>query len=96
MMYMGAKNNNYAFIDYFVYVNNRIVAVLIPLRAMQTTCKEHFKLTCSSLDDVGYITPVQMQNSVRVCFSEKILAKCLFISSQSVEYILEFPSFLFD
>ena len=88
----GSKK--YAFIDYFVYVYNRVVSVLIPLHPIQTTCKDHFKL---SLDAVRHITTVQTQNSVCVCFTENILAKCLSVSFQSVEYVVEFPSsILFD
>ena len=103
--YQRVKNRNsytisYHDVDgskkYAVYIHNRVVAVLIPLEAMQTSCKQHFKLTCSSLDNVGHIIPVQMQKSVCVCFSEKILAKCLFVSFQSEEYVVECPSMLFD
>lgn len=86
----------YAFIDFFVYLHNKIACVLIPLQAMPITCKEHFKLTTGCLDDIGHLIPVQIQNSVCLCFSEEILAKCLFVSFQSVHYVLEFPSVLFD
>lgn len=92
-------STSFALIDYFVFVHNKVIAILKPLQTIETTCKEHFKLTTSALDAVGHIVPVQIdESSVCVCFLEQILSKCLFLSFNSaVQYVVSFPcTILFD
>lgn len=84
----------YAFIE---YLHNRIIAVLIPFRALNVTCTNHFKLTIAALDSVLYILPVKVQNSIfSVCFVEQIVTKCLFLDLDSVQYVIHLLSMMFD
>ena len=77
IMYLSSENKHYAFIDFFVYVHEKVFAILKPLKVLTVTCKEHF-----SIGTPVSLIPVQREDSIKVCFVDNILAKCLFIGCE--------------
>ena len=51
-------------IEYFLFLHNKVFAVLKLLIPITTTCKNHFSLSSSVLDSVKFITPVSKSNIV--------------------------------
>lgn len=82
----------FAFIEYFIHLNTRIVAVLQTLRPLPCTCKEHFELTTNHLDYSSFIVPVSVESTTEFCFVEEICTKCLFLDFGSIKYVVKFPS----
>lgn len=80
-----------------VYIHNKLFSILTPLIPLHVTCKDHFVLSNDAFDDVSCLIPVNIENSVHVCFVENILSKCLFLDLSTSKYIVVFPStMLFD
>ena len=73
----GARQ--FAFIEYFLHLHQRVIAVLTPLRPLQVTCKSHFGLTTNAVDYSALISPVSIENTCKLCFVEDILTKTLFL-----------------
>ena len=93
----SASTTKYAFIEYFVYVQERVIAILTPLKPLHIACQDHFHLTTDALDKVLFLVPVEIESSVCVCFVEDIKAKCLFLNFHSSNYVVLLPAtILFD
>ena len=94
--YSDNGTKKFAFIEYFVHLQQRVIAVLKPLSPLQVTCKDHFGLTTAVLDSSVFITPVNIENTIEICFAEDISAKCLFLDFQvgctHYAYVAQFPS----
>ncbi len=86
----GAKE--FAFIEYFVHIQQRTIAILASLVPIQTNCTDHFQLSTSVLDTAGYISPVERETATKVCYVEDIMSKCLFLELPSFHYVVEFPT----
>ena len=87
----------FGFIECFVFIHNRVIAVFKRIHPLQVTCHEHFQLTCPS--SCSHIIPVSVcsSDSFGAIFASKIVQKCLFIECSSYQYVVFFPtSVLFD
>ena len=87
----------FGFIECFVFIHNRVIAVFKRIHPLQVTCHEHFQLTCPS--SCSHIIPVSVcsSDSFGAIFASKIVQKCLFIECSSYQYVGFFPtSVLFD
>lgn len=93
IIYMDQNNlNKFALIEYFVYIHQRVIAVLKPLIPLYACCKEHFNLSTTIVDDVSFLNPVTIGDSYSFCFAEDIVCKCLFVDFSSIQYVVQFPS----
>lgn len=89
--------NKFALINYFVFICEKVIAVIRPLIPLSVTSKQHFDLTNSVLDDIPFLTPVKKDNSVKCCFVEDFVSKCVFLEFASAQYVIQFPSsIIFD
>ena len=90
---------NFAFIEYFVYVCNSVVAILLPLLPLQHGSLDVlFGLNTGYLpaNQSSFIFPVKLANHlVYGCFAEDIQSKCLFLDFESSKYIVMFHSNIF-
>lgn len=86
------KLKKFALIEYFVYIHQRVIAVLKPLLPLHISCKEHFNLTTTVLDTVSFMYPVRVADSYSFCFAEDIVSKCLFVDFSYTQYVVQFPS----
>ena len=86
------KLNKFALIEYFVYIHQRVIAVLKPLLPLHACCKEHFNLSTTIVDDASFLNPVTIGDSYSFCFAEDIVCKCLFVDFSSIQYVVQFPS----
>ena len=91
----GAKR--FALIEHYVFVQNRLIAILKPLLPVSVSCQQHFNLTTTALDSFLYLSPVTKGQCVKCCFVEQFIAKCLFMDLNFVQYVAQFPSrIMFD
>ena len=93
------KNNSKQFgsIEYFVFIHEKVVAVLKPILPLNVNCKEHFNLSTTILDEISFVHPVYVSHTFTFCFVEEIVSKCLFVDFNLDKYIVQFPSsLLFD
>ena len=87
------RSNKFAAIEYFLFIEKKILAVLKPLTPLPVTSQDHFDISI----DLSFIHPVFMADGFTVCFVEDIICKCLFLDFDSVKYVLTFPSsMMFD
>lgn len=65
--------NKFGLIQYFVYIQEKVIAILKPLSLLHTTCKDHFDLSTTGVDTVSYLHPVCTEDTFDVCFVEDIV-----------------------
>ena len=92
VMYMDSGVKHFGLIEYFAFVQQRLIAILNPLIPVRTSCKQHFHLSTDVLDTLSFIIPVARMDSVKCCFVEEFTAKCLSVNFGTEYYILKFPS----
>lgn len=86
----------FGFIECYIFVHNRFIAVIKHIHPLQVTCKDYFHLTCSPRC-CDRIVPVTLMDSFSAVFIPNIIEKCLFIDFGYQQYIATFPSsILFD
>ena len=90
--YIKGGNHEYGVIEYFLLINNRIIAVLRPLTPLSVSCRQHFALSTTALDTLSYLIPVTSVGTFKCCFIEDFVQTCLFIDFSFVQYIIKFPS----
>ena len=78
VVYLSESRRQYAFIDYFVYVHDKVFAILTQLKALIVTCQEHFGFATP----VSFV-PVERDESIDICSVDCIIAKCLFLECGS-------------
>lgn len=84
----------YAFIECFIIVHDKVLAVLSPIIVLEAT-NQHFNLTSARL--CNHILHVDTLGSSVTVTATKIVKKCLYIEFDSRRYIVNFPStVLFD
>ena len=94
MYYDLNRFKRFALIEYFVFVHNRVIAVLTPLSPLDVTCEDHFYLSTTVIDKVAYLHPVTVEDFYCFCFVEDIICKCLFEDFGYIKYVVQFPSSL--
>ena len=94
VLYQSDAQERFGIIEYFVFLHQKIIAVLKLLSPISVTCKDHFNLSTTVLDTVSFLTPVVKSNTVECCFVEDFVNKCLFIDLNSIQYVCQFPSTL--
>lgn len=92
VLYRSGEQEKLGIIEYYLFLHHRIIAVLKLLSPISVTCKSHFDLNTTVLDNVSYLTPVVKTNTVECCFVEDFATKCLFIDFNSIQYVCQFPS----
>ena len=95
VVYCNKSNSRkFAFIEYFLYIGKKVIAILRELLPVHGSCKDHFDLSTSVVDTVSFLRPVSVADRFDVCFVEDILNKCLFIDFNDMAYVALFPSSL--
>ena len=79
-------DKQYAFVDYFVYVHNKVYAILTPLTLSPVSVEDHFNISIP----VPFSQVREDDDSVEVCPVENLDSKCVFINFGP--YVVEFPS----
>ena len=92
VMYWDSGVKHFGLIEYFAFVQQRLIAILKPLIPVQTSCKQHFHLSTDVLDTLSFLMPVARMDSIKCCFVEDFSAKCLSVNFGTEYYVLKFPS----
>ena len=88
VVYCNKSNSRkFAFIEYFLYIGKKVIAILRELLPVHASCKDHFDLSTSVVDTVS---SVSIADRFDVCFVEDIL----FIDFNNMAYVALFPSSL--
>lgn len=79
VVYSNQSNSRkFAFIEYFLFIDKKVIAVLRKLLPIHTTCKEHCDLNTSVVDTASFLYPVSIEDRFDACLVEDILGKCFF------------------
>ena len=60
-----------AFIEYFIFVHQKVIAVLKPLLPLHVSCQKHFHLNTNV--SVSFLHPVCIVDSYSFCFVDDII-----------------------
>ena len=71
--------SRFALIEYFVFIHNKVMAILTPLCRISLSCKDHFHVTTNAIDLVSFIVPVSVCNSMEFCFAQDMPYACFLI-----------------
>ena len=91
VIYCDGGRQHFAIVDSFVMINNRLIAILLPLIPHSLSCKEYFNLS-TVVELLSHLIPVTKGNSFKCCFIEQFVCTCLFIDFGFIQYIAKFPS----
>ena len=76
-MYLDSGREQFGLIEYFVFVQQRLIAIVIPLIPIQISCRQHYGLATYVLDMLSFLTPVKISGSIKCCFVDAFCKKCL-------------------
>lgn len=84
---------NFAFVEYYVYICSSVIAILTPLLPLQL---DKFGLDTGLHANQSFILPVKSADHlIYACFAEDIQTKCVFLDFESSKYIVMFHSSIF-
>ena len=83
----------FGFVDCFVFIHNKLIALINHINSLDISCTEHINIHTSCCT---HIIPMKTTSSYSAVYASNITEKCLFIDFSHRQYLLTFPSFLFD